>query len=395
MPIKSRARTNRAVERDSEVLDAALVEVRTLGLDLLGMHGVARRAGITAGAVYSRHETVGELMVALWEHRCGAVTRELVAGILIAARGGPAPDLSGIVSSNDPALIVGVEMIAVCHRYPELAEVVVPELVATIGWERQDSLTQSRFAYLFALTVGALTHNTVEPVDPNHWRSIFGLVVAAIGTDGVEVDGSWSPRLGHAIHSVTGEPLRDALINAACSVIGEVGLNVATNSRISRRAGLTPGAVYTLYDSKDELLVDAMRVLLNDAVADNESLTASAGDRDHMAEASAHLMSRGAGDARRPWLRFRLEAYIAAMHRRDLAAVLEEVHASGRLRYEQLLSGTTLPRSTVHLIALVGQSMPLGLSVLDRYIDRLELIDHRVVTVPLLGSVASLARSGT
>ena len=67
MPIRSRARTARAILRDEEILEAALAEVAESGLDALGMHAVARRVGITAGAVYARHETPDELAVAVWE----------------------------------------------------------------------------------------------------------------------------------------------------------------------------------------------------------------------------------------------------------------------------------------------------------------------------------------
>ena len=183
----------------------------------------------------------------------------------------------------------------------------------------------------------------------------------------------------------------DALVNAACDVIGRVGLVAATNTRISRRAGLTPGAVYTMYDSKDELLIDAMRTLLGDAVNDNLAVTVHATDRSRMGEVSAHLLSRGGGEARRPWLRFRLEAYMAAMHRRDLAEVLSELHSEGVRRYEAMLGGVRLPEIIVALVALVGQSMPLGLSVLDRHFDGLESIDYRPVTVPLLNSLAAFA----
>jgi hypothetical protein len=43
------------------------------------------------------------------------------------------------------------------------------------------------------------------------------------------------------------------------------------------------------------------------------------------------------------------------------------------------------------LVALVGQAIPLGLAVLDSYIDDLDGIDYRWVTMPLLGLVADVS----
>ena len=74
MPIRSRARSAQSLRRDEQILDAALAEVVAVGFDPLGMHPVARRLGVTAGTIYSRHETPDELAVAVWSERCGRET---------------------------------------------------------------------------------------------------------------------------------------------------------------------------------------------------------------------------------------------------------------------------------------------------------------------------------
>jgi len=297
-----------------------------------------------------------------------------------------------LIDLDNDALVVGLEMMSVCHRFPELSEVVTPAVTGSLAWEVCDSATRSRIAFLVSLVIGAHLRRGIDADDMTKWDAILGLVSDAVRHRDTVPDGQWRPRLGQAVRASTGDALRDALVNATCSVIGEVGFSLATNSRISRRAGLTPGAVYTSYVSKDELLVDSIRVLLDDAIHDNEPLTTTAGNRHMMGEASAHLLSRGAGEARRPWTRFRLEAYIAALHRQNIADVLGEIHSLGLGRYETMLAATGLPTSIIHLVALVGQSIPLGLAVVDRYVDGLELIDHRIVTIPLLDSVAAFAR---
>jgi AcrR family transcriptional regulator len=234
-------------------------------------------------------------------------------------------------------------------------------------------------------------HDNVSKGLPDVWRVAMALILRAIRTEATLPDGEWRPELGEHISSRTGDALRDALIDSAATVIGEVGLHSTTVSRVGRRAGLTAGAVYTQYASKDDLLIDAIRVLLDEAVSDNRPLTDRTVNRIEMGNVAAHLLTRGGGQRRRPWLRFRLEAYIAASHRRDLAAVLDELHTTGRGRYHEMLAPAGVKPAVADLVAIVGQAIPLGLAVLDAYIDDLDTVDFRHVTMPLLGFVADVS----
>ncbi|MFM7899312.1 MAG: TetR/AcrR family transcriptional regulator, partial [Actinomycetota bacterium] len=57
----------------------------------------------------------------------------------------------------------------------------------------------------------------------------------------------------------TGNPVRDALLISAKRVVANVGFQRATVSRIARRAGLTPSAIYQLWDDKESMLDEAIR----------------------------------------------------------------------------------------------------------------------------------------
>jgi len=392
MPIRSRARTARAILRDEEILEAALAEVAESGLDALGMHAVARRVGITAGAVYARHETPDELAVAVWEERC----REPFLGLLarcidVAGGGGDSPALVESALGVDDAVRVGLEFVALARRRPELSEIIAPEIDRLLAWESRSPREKARLAFLVGIVWGVVLHDNVSTGNVDIWRIAMALVTRAIATDHDLGDGAWRPELGEAISARTGDALRDALVDSARSVIGQVGLHSTTVSRIGRRAGLSAGAVYTRYASKDDLLIDAMRVLLDEAISDNQPVTDRTVDRVEMGNVAAHLLTRGGGEKRRPWLRFRLEAYVAASHRRDLAAVLDELHDGGRQRYHVMLAPAGVTPAVADLVAIVGRAIPLGLAVLDAYVDDLAAIDFRHVTMPLLGFVADAA----
>ena len=389
MPIRSRARSVRSLQRDGDVLDAALAEVVNVGLDQLGMHSVARRVGITAGAVYSRHETPDELAVAVWMERCRPAMLQLLTDVVAVADGvRDGRDLVERVVGASDAVRAGVEFLAVARRRSELSEVIAPEIDVLFQWSRRSSPERARLAFLVGITWGIVLHDNVSDGDADVWRLAMALIVRAMNATSELADEPWVPELGERISSTTGDLLRDALIDSAQLVIGQVGLQSTTASRIGRRAGLTAGAVYTRYASKDALLIDAIRVLLDEAITDNRPVTDRTVNRVEMGKVAAHLLTRGGGEKRRPWLRFRLEAYIAASHRRDLAAVLDELHLGGRDRYHRMLAPAGVKPAVADLVALVGQAIPLGLAVLDGFIDDLDTVDFRHVTMPLLGFVA-------
>src|SRR5262245_20456118 len=62
----SRRRSSSSRQNDVRILEAALREVDGVGVDGLAMTAVARRAGLTTGALYSRYESTGEVAAALW-----------------------------------------------------------------------------------------------------------------------------------------------------------------------------------------------------------------------------------------------------------------------------------------------------------------------------------------
>ena len=68
----------RRAGNDERIRDAALAEALALGPDRLGPTAVARRAGLSTGAVYARYEDHAELLVDLWVNRCRVEVGDLV-----------------------------------------------------------------------------------------------------------------------------------------------------------------------------------------------------------------------------------------------------------------------------------------------------------------------------
>jgi AcrR family transcriptional regulator len=61
------------------------------------------------------------------------------------------------------------------------------------------------------------------------------------------------------VAGMTVDETRDRLVDAATQVFAEQGYDGARTSEIARRAGLSTGAIYSQYETKAELLLEAIR----------------------------------------------------------------------------------------------------------------------------------------
>jgi AcrR family transcriptional regulator len=122
---------------------------------------------------------------------------------------------------------------------------------------------------------------------------------------------------------------RRALLDAAFAVFGRQGIARTSLSDIAAEAGLTKGAVYSNFASKDELLLaimeDHLIERMHDATAVFDGLASTP---EAVREAGARLLASMVSDA--TWHRLLLEYYTLAVHD---ATMLESLAARrGELR---------------------------------------------------------------
>lgn len=117
----------------------------------------------------------------------------------------------------------------------------------------------------------------------------------------------------------TSDDLTDRLLSAAIEVFTERGIEKAGVALIARRAGLTTGAIYSRWEGKQELLLDALDVVLMQQIAQLLTAGPDSSAADVLGSLGADLMTREfAGDA------LMLESFVMA--RRD-PAFREILHA--------------------------------------------------------------------
>jgi len=321
-----------------------LVEVVDHGADVLGPTAVARRAGLSTGAVYSRFEDTTELLVDLWSSQCHDACSNLVdlAMHALSAQGGAKErqELIAALTNPSPSVATGLELMVMAHRDDALAEVILPDgalMLAKHGVTRtSDPDHKARAAFVGCLVIGLLLMDSLGISDVDHatdvvdWEASLERLAAMLDTN-AEVSGPPEvialPDLP-GVDGVDADPTRERLMVACMEVISRVGLHRATVTHIGRRAGMTHGAIYGLFDSKEELVAAAVgeltpRILSGDRTSNQQHLKRIG---NYGAAMSAVLA--GFGDHRRStWHKFRIECHLAQRHDATVAAALDRAYS--------------------------------------------------------------------
>ncbi len=165
----------------------------------------------------------------------------------------------------------------------------------------------------------------------------------------------------HIDNDSTPDPLRDRLFDAACGVFASKGYDGTKLMDIVRASGLSSGAVYGRFTSKDELLLAAVI----DAVERNAIVTRFSGlpVAEMLAEASRADQPLDDHEA------MHLEAFIAARREPTLAAAIAEARHRWRATIAEPLieraseDGSASPDADFDSLVYLMQTLHLGLLV--------------------------------
>ena len=131
-PVVRRAASQRSTRNAAAVLKAITQECIANGLDGIVASSVAKRAGLTTGAVYSRFENSDEMLIALWENVVAPVFKAYVVDTITAINSATSiTEKTEIVSQLEkPSRVVslGAEFLVVAQRNEVVGEVVIPQI---------------------------------------------------------------------------------------------------------------------------------------------------------------------------------------------------------------------------------------------------------------------------
>jgi len=249
-----RRRSDRAIRNDELITSAVVDAIAERGVDHVVARDVAARAGLTTGALYTRFDSVGDLLAEAWAARCGPALREVVALTRAVVDGGAAA--ASLVPFEQPSqsLLAATELCIAAGRVAELADVVPRDLRR---WIRADDLAGgAREVGTLAYLLGTVVYGTIDPLVRADVTTIVQWLF-----DGCAAEPSGpapEPVLPVPLEFTGDDPVRNLLLGAAVQVVARSGIQHATLKRIARVAGYAPSFVYSRYDSRDALYADVV-----------------------------------------------------------------------------------------------------------------------------------------
>lgn len=385
-PVSTTRQTERSRQTDLKVALSAANAVRRDGFDQMALTRVASDAGYSSGVIYARCDDRSELMVLAWQKSFWPELREVLEAGINAVVNRDTDALNATINlwrtrcavPAVPDIGSAVEVIVAARRDEVLGEVVhgdINDLLRLHGAGTGDTgPIRELVLFTVATFIGSALLNSVTTddselaIDPTfilHLLANRTVHERPAETSPAETTDFERPR--------TGDDLRDALIDATEYVIARAGVHRATVSRIARRAGVSVGAIYGLYENKESLVVDCISVLhppqaMRDTVGWSnvkyETFRSTMGANLRMyLSPEQHL-----------WRMFRIESLVAARHNPAIAGLLEDI---GRDLVESFLG-----RMPIEIMPSVpARGMMVGLAVLATVDPEVHNLDWQWVPI--------------
>lgn len=259
-----RRRSERAITNDHAIRSAAVDEVLRVGVDRVSLREVGLRAGLTHGASYARYEDVDELLVDLWNARLRSRVVSMLDAAKTAAERPSAvtvervTDLVRNASAED---VCAVHLLLASRRIPVLHEELSPFLDANLSGEPRGSLvgdaTSTRGLAVFSMIITRVMGDYHFRRDDASLSTISEILLETLSSDPAALAFGEPREPASPFIMPEGDDLRTQLAAATIQVVGRSGYTNATMSRIARRAACSPGAIYKIFSSKEDLVASA------------------------------------------------------------------------------------------------------------------------------------------
>lgn len=390
--------SDKSRQTDLKVAESAARSVRTVGVDQMALTRVAADAGFSSGVIYARCDDRSELVVLAWEKSFWPMLSEILVPLVDAVLNNDPSQVEHIsslfekASARDavPDLGSAMEIIVASRRDEVIAEVVQRDILgllddrgvgpSTDGANRQAVVSALATLFGAALLNSVYEQGDVNPINPAALLEMFTKAVRTASKPTKPAGANINPS-PYAFPS-TRDDIRDALISASEYVIARSGVHRATVSRIARRAGVSVGAIYGLYENKDALVADCLEVLFPPQLAnDGKSWSQVFTAKDQRAMVT-EILTQYMSPSYNQWRRFRLESLIAARHSFAIASQLGTYATNTQeilLRASQQAPAHAAIRPETGLSA---RASVIGLSIVEIVDPTICNLDWRWVPVP-------------
>jgi len=375
-------RTGR-VARNDEAIAAVVIDVLAdAGLAQLTAAEVARRTGMSKRPVLVRYPTRSSLAVAAWTE-CGAALSKLLNDVVQTDDAERRLAAWNSLSSPSPEVRAAAELIVAAQFDEDLSSVIKDTLGMDLRkWINGTPEDKARAAYVIGTGLGLLWVSRYPVVRGLGFRRDLSRIDAAVRTprEPVELPDPPAPHLD-TTEIQTGDSIRDALLRATCEVVGAVGFDAATTSRIAGEAGVSEGALFRRYPSKLALFLDATQHQQHVALRANDAFLAELEAAYSRGTAEAVTIKQFCRSDRAPLRTLMLEQLRISWHDADLLAA-----TSGELDEfidEYVRQRPNVAEADLRADAVIGIAVGTGMPVLAALHEAASTYPYDVVTIPL------------
>jgi AcrR family transcriptional regulator len=381
-----------------KLLSCAVDEIIEVGPDRLGFTSIARRAGLSTGALYARYENVDELILEVWMAEGLPVLRRLLVDLeeSLPRESGVAARLrlSEQLSGADRGVLILVNLLVVSRRIEATFEEIAPSVVEEVAkFSSRVPAIEFYLGTILGIAMG-VSGTGLHGLD---WQGPVAMISNAVRRtvepQEIAPDFANTPETVHFPDDA--EEIDRRLFDAVAYVIARVGASQATISRIARRAKVNPASIYMRYEDKDALFAACMTYVMRMGDSRNAQILddyqeSIQNPKEISPADEAIVMFRGNQSPEHASIRrLRLETMFAAMHDENLRRMNQDIYMTTISRNEEHLgmSPASLTNRTVLPFSIFSRFAFFGYAVLAEY--SLCDMNHRY----LLSYVSQLSRT--
>jgi AcrR family transcriptional regulator len=288
-----------------------------------------------------------------------------------------------------PDLGSAMEVIVASRRDEVISEVVQRDInglmedhgvgPSTDGADRQAVVGAISTVFGAALLNSAYNNDTITDIDPFPFLGSF--MVSLQSSRKPSKPAGPVREVAPYAFPTTYDDVRDALISASEYVIARSGVHRATVSRIARRAGVSVGAIYGLYENKDSLVADCLEVLFPPQTAHDARSWAGVFTAPDQRAMVTQILTNYMSPSYVQWRRFRLEAFIAARHSDAVSEQIASYAAIARRTILQAAENAPTHADIRPDTGMSSRATVIGLSIFEIVDPTITSLDWRWVPV--------------
>jgi AcrR family transcriptional regulator len=350
----------------SDIRKAGMKAINQKGIDYISVSQICDLAKNTRPTFYSYFGNTEGLLADIWITEGDAFLSRLAD---------PSYEIMHTkFAFEDRAL---VEIFAIAHRAPEVAEAVNRQVIAWWSDLTQNDESKSlKFAWLIGERLGALLMLAVDPtVKTLAVADKFLLSVDKVATIKTKITTEMLPAISDP--APREQSIDEQLLAATINVIANSGVKGASMARIARYAQVTTGSVYPRFLNTSALVIESFEFAAKHVITQNIANTkdGSFGPDEFGLFVTAGLLPR-----RKQWRNYRLEAHIEARVNKPLAKRIQKSNSEVNVQVSNALRRYDIPESVLEAATHLIQSIGIGFTLLFNSGIALNELDHRRIT---------------